>query len=70
MDRLSAVEQIEDILALFADDNMARDLLILKGQGLSAVEIQSELGIEKTQYDSVTKRIRRHYIQHLSTEVL
>ncbi len=66
MNRLSAKEQFKDMLDLFADDKVARDLLFLKSQGLSAAEIQRELGMGKTQYETVTKRIRRHYVQHLS----
>lgn len=68
INRLSALEQVQDVLDLFADDKVARDLLFLKSQGLSAAEIQRELGIGKTQYETVTKRIRRHYVQHLSKE--
>ncbi len=65
LDRLSAHEQLNEVLDLFIEDKIARDLLLLKGQGFSASEIQRELGIEKVQYETVTKRIRRHYVQHL-----
>lgn len=66
MTRLSAVEELEDLLDLFANDKMALNLLLLKSHGLSAFEIQRELGIGKTQYETATKRIRRHFAQHLS----
>ena len=64
--RISAIEQINDVLALFAEDKMARDLLVLKSEGFLASEIQKELGIDKTQYETITKRIRRRCIHCLA----
>lgn len=65
--RLSAVEeQLETLFDLFADDKTALDLLFLKSQGLSASDIKRKLGIGKTQYETATKRIRRHLAQCLS----
>lgn len=57
--RLQACDELEDLVALFSEDKIALDLLHLKGDGFSASEIQRELGIGKTQYETVTKRIRR-----------
>jgi DNA-directed RNA polymerase specialized sigma24 family protein len=64
--RLQALDEIEDLLALFAGDQPALEFLGLKGAGLSASEIQCELGIGKTQYDTITKRIRRRLAKHLA----
>ena len=64
--RLTALDELEGLLALFADDQTALDLLRLKGNHLSASEIQRELGMGKTQYDTVTKRIRRRLAKHLA----
>lgn len=64
--RLTALDELEGLLALFADDQPVLDLLRLKGDGLSASEIQRELGMGKTQYDTVTKRIRRRLAKHLA----
>ncbi len=63
--RLSVYEQFNEMLDLFKNDKMARDLLLLKSQEFSASEIQRKLGIEKVEYETITKRIRRHYAQHL-----
>ncbi len=49
----------------FKEDKIARDLLVLKAQGFSASEIERELGIEKMQYETAMKRIRRRYVQHI-----
>lgn len=70
VNRISAVEQIENTLDIFKDDKIARDLLELKSQGFSAVEIQRKLGIGKTQYETVTRRISRHITQYFRPEVL
>ena len=64
--RLTALDELEGLLALFADDQTALALLHLKGDGFSASEIQRELGIGKTQYDTVKKRIRRRLAKHLA----
>lgn len=64
--RLEALDELEDLLALFAKDETALELLRLKGDGFSASEIQRKLGMEKTQHDTVTKRIRRRLAKYLS----
>jgi len=58
-------EEVEDLFDLFVDDEAACDLLRLKGEGMQASEIQGRLGLSKTQYQTVTKRIRRRVVQHL-----
>ena len=63
--RVLLLGEVRDSLALFIDDRMALDLLNLKAEGYSASEIQRELGIEKRQYDTTTKRIRRRLVKHL-----
>ena len=64
--RLIAHDELDELLALFTEDKTALELLRLKGDGLSASEIQCELGMGKTQYDTVTKRIRRRLAKHQS----
>ncbi len=64
--RLTALEELDELLALFTEDQTALELLRLKGDGLSASGIQRELGMGKTQYDTVTKRIRRRLAKYLS----
>lgn len=67
--RASLRDQIADILDCFADDSAALDVLQLKGNCLSASEIQHELGIGKTQYDTITRRIRRRVAKYITEEV-
>ena len=57
--RLRVCETLDKVLAFFADDEWALQLIHLKGEGFSASEIQRKLGMSKTEYDTVTKRIRR-----------
>ena len=64
--RLTALDELDDLLALFTKDQTALELLRLKGDGFPASEIQRELGMGKTQYDTVTKRIRRRLAKHQS----
>ena len=63
---LQAREELGNLLALFAEDKTALELLRLKGDGLSASEIQRELGMGKTSYETVTKRVRRRLAKHLA----
>lgn len=64
--RLIVLEELDDALAPFADDQRALDLLHLKAEGYSPSEIQRELGMEKRQYDTTTRRIRRRILRHLA----
>lgn len=59
-------DEFERALHLFETDEVAQKLLRLKGDGYSASEIQRELGIGNTQYESTLKRIRRHIAKHLA----
>lgn len=61
-------EAFERLLRHFEGDRIAMEILRLKGDGLAASEIQRELGMSKTQYETATRRIRRHVAQHLHTE--
>lgn len=63
--KISAYQELNEVLDLFEEDKIARDLLVLKSQGFSAAEIEKELGIEKGQYETITKRIRRRYAKHV-----
>lgn len=65
-DRLVVRQELDDCLSLFDGDVDALKVLHLKGEGLSASEIRQELGISRTDYDTVTKRIRRRIAKHLS----
>jgi RNA polymerase sigma-70 factor (ECF subfamily) len=64
--RLVALDEFDGLLALFVDDEAALGLLRLKARGFAASEIQRELGIQKTQYDTILKRIRRRVIKHVA----
>ena len=56
---LQACEALDSVLAHFAEDTKGLEFLRLKGDGFSASEIQRELGISTTEYDTIAKRIRR-----------
>ena len=65
--RLRVRETLDNVLAFFADDERALQLIHLKGEDFSASEIQRKLGMSKTEYDTVTKRIRRR-LANISVE--
>jgi DNA-directed RNA polymerase specialized sigma24 family protein len=65
-DRLEAVDEAQAVLHLFADHKVALDILLLKGEGFSASQIQRKLGINPRQYESATKLIRRRLAKHLT----
>ena len=52
-------DALDNVLTSFAGDEQALQLIRLKGDDLSASEIRHQLGMSKTEYDTVTKRIRR-----------
>lgn len=60
-------DALHDVLTSFAGDEQALQLIRLKGDDLSASEIRCQLGMSKTEYDTVTKRIRRR-VANLSVE--
>ena len=64
--RLQIRDDLEDLVALFAEDKTALQLVRLKSDGLSASEIRCELGMEKTHYETVSKRIRRRLAKRLA----
>lgn len=61
-----AQDELDDLLGLFAGDEQALDVVHLRREGFSASEIQQELGMSKTRYETVTKRIRRRVAKNLS----
>ena len=64
--RVVARQDLDNLHGLFAGDREALEVLNLKGEGHSASEIRQALGMSSTQYDTVTKRIRRRVAKHLS----
>jgi DNA-directed RNA polymerase specialized sigma24 family protein len=56
---LLAVQELEAIAKLFADDPIALQIIVGLGDGLSAEEIRAACGLSKTEYDSARKRMRR-----------
>lgn len=64
--RVVARQDLDNLLELFAGEKEALEVLNLKGEGFSASEIRQVLGISSTQYDTVTKRVRRRLAKHLS----
>jgi DNA-directed RNA polymerase specialized sigma24 family protein len=55
----------EQVLAMFDEKPLARDIVLLQEAGLSASAIQKELGISKTDYDSTCRWIRRRRAEFL-----
>ena len=60
-------DAFDSVLTSFAGDEQALQVIRLKGEDLSASEIRHQLGMSKTEYDTVTKRIRRR-IANLSVK--
>jgi len=56
---LSAGQQLAAIERLFADDPLALKIITGLGEGLSAEQIRSAIGVSKTNYDSARRRMRR-----------
>ena len=54
-----AMEELKAIERLFADDAIALRIIDGLGEGLSAEQIRSTLGLSKTDYDSARRRMRR-----------
>ena len=55
-------DALDNVLTSFAGDEQALQLIRLKGDDLSASEIRCHLGMSKTEYDTVMKRIRRRVV--------
>jgi RNA polymerase sigma-70 factor (ECF subfamily) len=56
---LAALQELDAIERLFADDRVALQIIAGLAAGLSAQEIRSATGLTKTDYDSARKRMRR-----------
>ena len=59
---------ILSILRQFKDDKIARELLDLQAQGFEASDIQEKMEINKSKYETTTKRIRRRLLKFIATE--
>ena len=57
--QLIAKEQLEAVLPLLEGDKKALDILRLKGDGFTASEVRSKLGMSEKEYNTVSRRIRR-----------
>lgn len=57
--RIESAAEVDWLLAPFAGDALALDILRLTALGHVASEIRTQLGIDKTAYDTAKKRIRR-----------
>ena len=55
-------DALDNVLTSFAGDEQALQLIRLKGDDLTASEIRRQLGMSKTEYNTVTKRIRRRVV--------
>jgi hypothetical protein len=62
-DHIDAIIEIDKIFSFFKNDAVAFKLLALRLQGLLASDIQHIMRIGKTQYETITKRIRRKFLQ-------
>jgi DNA-directed RNA polymerase specialized sigma24 family protein len=56
---LAALQELEAIDRLFADDHVALLIITGLGDGLSAEEIRIGAGLSQTDYDSARRRMRR-----------
>ncbi len=56
---LIAMEELKSIERLFADDPVVLKIVDALGEGLSAEQIRTTLGLSKTDYDSARRRMRR-----------
>jgi DNA-directed RNA polymerase specialized sigma24 family protein len=54
-----ARQELEQIDALFVDDRGARRIIAALAEGLSPSEIRRSLGVSRTEYESIRKRMRR-----------
>lgn len=64
--KIDAAEEVEKILAIFRNDSPAMDVLQLRGDGFAASEIRLKLGISEAEYETITRRIRRHLAKRLT----
>jgi DNA-directed RNA polymerase specialized sigma24 family protein len=54
-----ARQELEQIDVLFVDDHDARRVIAALAEGLSPSEIRRSLGVSRTEYESIRKRMRR-----------
>lgn len=62
-EEVSASQLLEEIDVLFREDEQAREVLLWQAEGYGKKEIQRDLDLSDTEYDTVTKRIRRRVSQ-------
>lgn len=55
--------ELEAIEGHFQDDETVLEFILWKAEGYSPAEIQQELSLSPTQYDSILKRIRRYVLK-------
>jgi RNA polymerase sigma-70 factor (ECF subfamily) len=60
---LIAVEELDKIRRLFADDPVALRIIDGLAEGLAAEQMRARYGISRTEYDSARKRMRRCLIR-------
>jgi DNA-directed RNA polymerase specialized sigma24 family protein len=56
---LRAKQNLERVRELFSGDQLALEVVTLRGQGFSAKEIQKELSISAAEFDAASRRVRR-----------
>jgi hypothetical protein len=56
---LIAIQELDAIERLFADDPVVLRIIDGLGEGLTAEQIRAALGLSKTDYDSARRRMRR-----------
>ncbi|MFZ0008078.1 MAG: hypothetical protein WAK94_07560 [Steroidobacteraceae bacterium] len=56
---LIAIQELDSIERLFADDPVVLRIIDGLGEGLTAEQIRATLGLSKTDYDSARRRMRR-----------
>jgi DNA-directed RNA polymerase specialized sigma24 family protein len=60
---MAALQELAAIDRLFADDPVVLQIIAGIGEGLSAEQIRTAIGISSTEYDSARKRMRRVLIR-------
>lgn len=63
--RLLALEQLQEIEALFDDEPTALGVLHARAEGKTESEIMMQLGIDKRQYEAVRKKIERKVASYI-----
>jgi DNA-directed RNA polymerase specialized sigma24 family protein len=57
-------EEIKEILAKFDDDPVAQKIVLLMMQGARGEELQRSIGLDKIEYESKRRKIRRRIEKH------